>query len=217
MMKRLIDITLSLMAVILFLPFGLIIALILRFTGEGEIFYLQPRVGKDGRIFNLIKFATMLKDSPNIGTGDITVKHDPRVLPFGGFLRKTKLNEVPQVLNILKGDMSIVGPRPQTPKYFAYFPESLQPTIKSMRPGLTGVGSIVFRDEESIIAKLGGDPIEAHKNKIAPYKAELEGWYKQNRSLILDLKLIWFTALVVLRPGDISKKNLLKDLPPASF
>lgn len=217
MVKRAIDIFFSLLGIILFAPIGLVIALILKFTGEGEIFYLQPRVGKDGRIFNLIKFATMLKNSPNIGTGDITVQHDPRVLPIGGILRKTKLNEVPQILNILKGDMSIVGPRPQTPRYFAYFPESLQPTIKSMRPGLTGVGSIVFRDEESIVPRLGDDPVAVHKNFIAPYKAELEQWYKMNQSLLLDLKLIWLTALVVLSPGSVHDKSILKGLPQSSF
>ena len=89
------------------------VAIVLRLTGEGEVFFLQERVGKDGKPFKLYKFATMLKNSPNMGTGTVTLKHDPRVLPVGRFLRKTKINELPQLLNILIGDMSVVGPRPQ--------------------------------------------------------------------------------------------------------
>lgn len=165
-MKRTFDILVSSVSLTIFLPFGLLIILILRFTGEGEIFYPQARVGQNGKRFGLLKFATMLKDSPNIGPGDITVKDDPRVLPFGQFLRKTKLNEVPQLINILKGDMSIVGPRPQTPKYFALFPDHVQREIITLKPGLTGAGSIVFRDEDILAAKYEGDPDTIHRKYI---------------------------------------------------
>jgi lipopolysaccharide/colanic/teichoic acid biosynthesis glycosyltransferase len=119
-MTRIFDIVLSFIALIVFLPFGLILAVLLRFTGEGEVFYIQERVGKGGRCFGLLKFATMLKNSPSIGAGDVTVKNDLRVLPVGHFLRKTKLNEVPQLINIIVGDMSVVGPRPQTLKNFDF-------------------------------------------------------------------------------------------------
>jgi lipopolysaccharide/colanic/teichoic acid biosynthesis glycosyltransferase len=194
---------LSSIALIVFFPFGLIIALILRFTGEGEIFYVQTRVGKDGQLFGLIKFATMLKDSPNIGPGDITVHNDPRVFPFGKYLRKTKLNEVPQIINILKGDMSLVGPRPLTPKTFSFFPEKIQKEIIHLKPGLTGVGSIIFRDEEKLAARSGMDQMEFHKNIIAPYKGEL------------DIKLIFLTAWMVLFPNSNAYQSFLPDLPPA--
>ncbi len=212
-MKRLLDIIISLTAILIFLPFGLMIAVILRLTGEGEVFYVQPRVGKDGRLFGLIKFVTMLKDSPNIGTRTVTVKDDPRVLPFGRFLRKAKLNEVPQLLNVLKGDMSIVGPRPLTPETFSYYPSDIQQQILKVKPGLTGVGSIVFRDEESIMATRCKSTLDCYKEDVAPYKGELELWYIENESLWLDLKLIFLTALVVISPHSMFYRKIMPSLP----
>lgn len=209
------DIVLSLLATIVFLPVGIPIAIILRFTGEGEIFYLQERVGKNRELFSVYKFATMLKDSPNIGSGDITVSGDPRVLPVGKFLRKTKLNEVPQVLNILFGNMSIVGPRPLTPKNFSYYTEEDQQIIGRMRPGLTGMGSIVFRDEESIIGASDKPFDQRYKEDIAPYKAELERWYYQHQGIGTDLMVILVTAWVVFRPESTVYSRIWKDLPPA--
>ena len=103
------------MALVLLSPLLLPLMFILRVTGEGEIFFPQSRVGRGGKDFKLYKFATMLKDSPNMGTGTVTVKNDPRVLPMGGFLRKTKINELPQLINIFNGDMSVIGPRPSNP------------------------------------------------------------------------------------------------------
>src|SRR5690606_21086740 len=117
-MQRFFDIVLASAALLVLAPLLLPITLILRFTGEGEVFYVQQRVGKNREFFGLYKFATMLKNSPNMSTGTVTVKDDPRVLPVGRFLRKTKLNELPQLFNVLKGDMSIIGPRPQTRRCF---------------------------------------------------------------------------------------------------
>ena len=213
-MKQSLDITISLILLLLFLPFGLVIAAILRFTGEGEVFYVQRRVGKDGKTFGLIKFATMLKDSPNMGPGTITLKNDPRVLPFGRLLRKTKLNEVPQLLNVLKGEMSMVGPRPLTPQTFGYYPADVQERIVKVRPGLTGVGSIVFRNEESIIARSTKPAIDCYKEDIAPYKGQLEAWYRANRSMWLDLKLIFLTATVVIVPNNMFYNRFQRALPP---
>jgi lipopolysaccharide/colanic/teichoic acid biosynthesis glycosyltransferase len=119
-MKRFLDVVLSFLALMVLAPFLLPVVAILRFTGEGEIFYIQERVGRGGNSFGLYKFATMLKNSPNIGAGEITVQGDSRVLPFGKLLRKTKLNELPQLWNIFIGDMSIVGPRPMVPSTFAH-------------------------------------------------------------------------------------------------
>lgn len=215
MLKRLLDIILSLIATILFLPFGLPIAIVLRFTGEGEIFYLQERIGKGKQPFQVYKFATMLKDSPNIGSGDITITGDPRVLPAGKFLRKTKLNEVPQVLNILFGTMSVVGPRPLTPKNFAYYSEEDQEIIGRMRPGLTGIGSIVFRDEERILGASDKPFDQCYKEDIAPYKAQLERWYYQHQGLLTDLTIIAVTAWVVLRSQSTIYRKIWRDLPDA--
>jgi lipopolysaccharide/colanic/teichoic acid biosynthesis glycosyltransferase len=212
-MKRFIDILLSSVSLAIFFPIGFILCIILKLTGEGEIFYTQPRVGKDGKLFGLIKFATMLKNSPNIGSGDITVRNDPRVLPFGKFLRKTKLNEIPQLLNVLKGDMSIIGPRPQTPKYFALFPEHVQKGLIDLKPGLTGVGSVIFRDEEMMAGKSGMDQVEFHKKFIAPYKGEIELWYKQKQSFWMDIKLIFLTAWLIIFPNSRIYHLFLPGLP----
>jgi lipopolysaccharide/colanic/teichoic acid biosynthesis glycosyltransferase len=150
-MTRLVDMVLSAIFISWVLPLWIIVIPVLRLTGEGEIFYRQARVGKNGKRFNLLKFATMLKNSPNLGTGELTVHNDPRVLPVGRFLRKSKINELPQLLNVLLGDMSLVGPRPQTPRCFAAFPQEAQNRIMQVRPGLSGIGSILFRGEEKIL------------------------------------------------------------------
>ena len=212
-MKRTFDIISSLLAIILFLPVGLPIALILRFTGEGEIFYLQRRIGKGGKPFHVVKFATMLKDSPNLGTGNITTRNDPRVLPLGGFLRKSKLNEVPQLWNIFVGDMSVVGPRPLTQDNWEYIPEEIREQTKVLTPGLTGIGSIIFRDEESIIANSGEDYHTYYKREIAPFKGQLELWYLKNQSFLLDMKLIFLTAWVVVFPESKLQQRILPGLP----
>lgn len=214
-MTRFLDILISATALLLFLPFGLTISLLLRFTGEGEVFYRQQRIGRDGRPFGLLKFATMLKNSPALGTGDVTIKDDPRVLPVGRMLRKTKLNEIPQLLNVLVGDMSIVGPRPQTPRNFEYFPEVDRPIIASMRPGLTGVGSIVFRDEESIVAASNKAVDAIYRDDIGPYKAELEKWYRDRQGLGTYLLVIFVTAWVILRPSSQLYHSVWPSLPEA--
>jgi lipopolysaccharide/colanic/teichoic acid biosynthesis glycosyltransferase len=176
------------------------VMLILKLTGEHYVFYGQTRIGRNGKSFKLLKFATMLKDSPKMGAGDITVRHDPRVLPFGHFLRKTKINELPQLINILIGDMSVIGPRPQTLKNFDYFPAEGKEIILSMRPGLTGIGSIIFRDEESIIGRSGLDVERCYREIIGPYKAQLEEWYSKRQNAATYFLLIVVTAWVIIRP-----------------
>ena len=146
-MQRICDIFLSSLAILILSPIFIPIAIVLKFTGEGEIFYKQKRIGLNGKEFELLKFATML-NSPNIGAGEITIHNDPRVLPFGKFLRKTKINELPQLLNIITGDMSIVGPRPMVPNTFYNYSAEAQTMLNTVKPGLSGIGSIFFRDEE---------------------------------------------------------------------
>ncbi len=198
-MTRFLDIFLSLFALFVLSPILLPLMLFLRLTGEGEIFYKQQRIGVGGGQFGVFKFATMLKNSPSIGTGTITIKGDPRILPAGQFLRKTKLNELPQLLNILLGDMSLIGPRPMTPENFDAYPERVRSSLIRVRPGLSGIGSIVFRDEESMLGE-GPDARRVHSLVIAPYKAELEAWYVDHRSVFTYISLICLTIWVVLSP-----------------
>ena len=153
--KRLFDIIASLIALIILLPVFIPIIIILRISTEGEVFYFQERYGIYNSRFQIWKFATMLKNSMNIGTGSITLQNDPRVTKIGSFLRKTKINELPQIINILKGDISLVGPRPLVTKTFSAYNEEVQSKIYNVKPGLTGIGSIIFRDEESIPVRPG--------------------------------------------------------------
>ena len=216
--KRLLDITISLLALIILSPLLLPIIIILRFSAEGYVFYFQDRIGKDRVNFKIIKFATMLKDSPNLASGSITLSGDWRVTKPGKFLRKTKINELPQIINILKGDISLVGPRPLVTKTFTAYNEEVQSKIYNVKPGLTGIGSIIFRDEESIISAVKDeDPHEFYKRVIAPYKGELEMWYQSNNSFLLDLQLIFMTAWVILLPTSKLYEKWFKDLPKRSF
>jgi lipopolysaccharide/colanic/teichoic acid biosynthesis glycosyltransferase len=195
--KRFLDVVLSFLALVVLAPFLLPVVVILRFTGEGEVFYIQERAGRGGNSFGLYKFATMLKNSPNIGAGEITVRGDPRVLPFGQFLRKTKLNELPQLWNIFIGDMSVVGPRPMVLNTYAHYPEEAREKLNTIRPGLTGIGSIVFRDEERYLADRD-EPMEFYREHIIPYKSDLELWFVENNTLWLYIKIIFVTAWVVV-------------------
>ena len=160
----------------------------------------------------------MVKNSINMGAGSITLKNDPRVTKIGLFLRKTKINELPQIVNILKGDISLVGPRPLLPKTFLAYDVNIQAKIYNVKPGLTGIGSIIFRDEESIISAVTDeDPHEFYKRIIAPYKGELEIWYQNHKSFLLDLKLIFLTAWVIIIPDSKLYEKWFNDLPKRSF
>ena len=213
-MKRFFDVLLSGFAVLCLSPLLIPVVIILKLTGEHYVFYGQERIGKGGRRFNFLKFATMLKNSPNMGTGDITTKADPRVLPFGKVLRKTKINELPQLINILLGDMSIIGPRPLTPRNYDYYTPEVKKGIELLTPGLSGIGSVVFRDEESIMARSGMDYTECYKTRVAPYKGALELWYLEHKSLWVDFKLIFLTAWVVFFPKSDLVFRWFRDLPP---
>lgn len=214
-MQRFLDILLAGLALLALAPLLLPIAILLHLTGEGEIFYAQRRIGRGGKVFNLLKFATMLKNSPNIGTGTITVKSDPRVLPFGGFLRKTKINELPQLINIVLGDMSVIGPRPMTEDNFLAYAQETRSAITQVRPGLSGIGSVIFRDEEEML-HASADPRFVHTHIIAPYKGALEQWYVANQSLSLYVALIALTAWAVLRPRSRLVWQIYPSLPKPS-
>ena len=211
-MQRIFDIVFSGLALILLSPLMLSIIAILRCTGEGEIFFLQSRVGFDGQHFELYKFATMLKNSPNIGTGTVTLYQDSRILPFGKWLRRTKINELPQLINIFRGDMSIIGPRPQTQRCFNAFPALAQKQIIKVRPGLSGVGSIIFRNEEKMM-HVNNDPDKFYDNIVMPYKGSLEQWYVNNQNIKSYFILIGLTVWVVLSSNTGLVWGVLKDVP----
>ena len=211
--KRLIDAVLALTAMIFLLPVMLPVAIILLFTGEHSVIYRQVRIGYKNNTFRIWKFATMQKGSSRMGTGSLTLRNDPRVLPVGKYLRKTKINELPQIINVLIGNMSIVGPRPLMNVDFQKFPEHVQRKIYNAKPGITGIGSIIFRDEEKWISNAGIDPHEYDKEVIAPYKGELELWYQENMSFLTDAKLVFCTAWVILFPYSQMPYKIFKGLP----
>jgi lipopolysaccharide/colanic/teichoic acid biosynthesis glycosyltransferase len=212
LIKRIIDLIVSIVLLLILSPLFIIIIFILRLTGEGQVFYFQERIGYKNQKFKIIKFATMIKNSPNIGSGSLTLRNDPRVLPFGRFLRKTKINELTQIINVLLGDMSIVGPRPQMEIDFLCYSIDIRNLIYNSKPGITGIGSVIFRDEESFISK-SKDPRKFYKNKIAPYKGRLELWYLNNLSFYNDIKIILLTLWVILYPKSNLQYSMIKDLP----
>ena len=211
-MERFFDILFSGIGLIILFPLFLFIMLILIFSGEREIFFLQERIGREGKVFKLIKFATMLKDSPNIGTKTLTVKNDPRILPVGKVLRKTKINELPQLVNVFLGDMSLIGPRPLTEQTFASYSFSVQMNIKKIRPGLSGLGSIIFRNEEDI---LGGENAKKgfYDCEIAPYKGLIEEWFVLNKNLRVYFLAIFVTIWVCIFPKSRIVWGVFRNLP----
>jgi lipopolysaccharide/colanic/teichoic acid biosynthesis glycosyltransferase len=215
--KRTSDIVAAVVLLLLLTPVLLPVMFALRLTAEGYIFYFQKRIGYRNKPFDIWKFATMLKDSPNMGTGTITLRNDPRVTSVGHFLRKTKINELPQVINVLLGDMSLVGPRPLDDRAFNSYPEEIRDKVYLVKPGITGIGSVIFRDEEKIISGSGMPPRECYATVIAPYKGTLELWYQQHQSFVTDLKIILLTVWVVLNPESKLPYIWFPDLPKRSF
>jgi lipopolysaccharide/colanic/teichoic acid biosynthesis glycosyltransferase len=218
--KRFFDISFAMIILTIISPLLIPISIALLLTGEGYVFYKQERVGYLNRKFDIVKFATMLKNSPNLVGGIITKRNDPRLTPLGHFLRKTKINELPQLFNIIKGDMSFVGPRPVLKVSFDAYPDNVKNTIYNVLPGLTGIGSIIFRNEESLISRIAenkGDVWEFYKNVIYPYKGEVEMWYIRNCSFFVDLTLLFFTFWVVIFPKSNIIYLFFKKLPTKSF
>ncbi|MBP1629404.1 MAG: sugar transferase [Bacteroidetes bacterium] len=216
LIKRIFDITMSLLALLVFSPLLVPIVIGLLLTGEHYVFYFQERIGKGGKSFNVWKFATMLKNSPNMGTGSITTRKDPRVLPMGRFLRKTKINEIPQLINILIGNMSFVGPRPLMQCDYNTYNQYVKDRVIKSKPGLSGIGSIVFRDEEYHVS-LAKDSVLFYQNYIQPHKGELEVWYFNNRNLWVDFMIIFLTVWVILFPKSDLVYKVFPTLPRMDF
>ena len=215
--KRIFDFFVALMALIILLPLFIPVCVALLLTGEHEVFYFQKRVGANVKPFYIWKFATMLKNSENMGTGSLTVRNDPRVTVVGRFLRKTKLNELPQLINVLIGNMSLVGPRPLLQSEFDAYSKEIQEKVYHSKPGITGIGSVVFRDEEKLISNAGMPPREFYDSVIAPYKGACEMWYNEHKSLLVDFEIILLTAIVIVFPDNNLVDKWFKELPKRDF
>tara|TARA_B100000925_G_C21989126_1_gene465962 strand:- start:435 stop:1100 length:666 start_codon:yes stop_codon:yes gene_type:complete len=211
-MQRLFDIFFSSFAIFLLSPLLITVILLLKFSGEGQIFFLQNRIGHKKKVFKLYKFVTMLKNSENIGTGTVTLHNDPRILPVGHFLRKSKINELPQLFNVLRGEMSVIGPRPQTQRCFDAYPEVSQEEIIKVRPGLSGIGSIVFRNEDKMM-HADNEPDKLYDRTIMPYKGVLEQWYVSHQGVWAYFCLIVLTIWVILTSNTNLIWKLFKNLP----
>jgi lipopolysaccharide/colanic/teichoic acid biosynthesis glycosyltransferase len=155
----------------------------------------------------------MLKESPNLPGGVLTQKDDPRILPMGKFLRKTKINELPQLVNIFLGEMSIIGPRPQAKRHYDLYSDEVKAAINPIPPGLSGIASIVFRDEEYLLDRIPMDRDIFHDTIIAPYKGQLERWYTNRRTLINYFLLILLTLWMIIRPKSTVYNRFFKYLP----
>lgn len=195
-LKRCFDITASAMGLlVLAVPF-LIIAAIIKLTSKGPVFFRQVRVGKDGKEFKIFKFRTMVADAEKKGM-QITVGADSRITGIGKFLRKTKIDELPQLINVFIGQMSFVGPRPEVPKYVAMYSDNQRKILK-IKPGITELASIVYRDENEVLAK-SENPEETYINEIMSKKIELNMEYMQKMGFWYDIKLIFMTFAAILR------------------
>ncbi len=212
MLILLMDKILAFSALVLLSPVFLLIIFLLKITGEGEVFFKQERMGKNKKSFFLIKFATMIKDSPL--TGSVTVKDDPRILPFGKFLRYLKINELPQLINVLRGDLSLIGPRPQVEQTINFLPEDLKLKLTKITPGLSGLASIILRDEENVLS-IVDNPLVFHKQVLTPYKAKLEIWFDRKKNLFDYFTLIILTILAVMFPKIKLYNFFYKDRPKA--
>ena len=195
MLKRIFDITLSLLGLILLLPFMLIIAILIKIDSKGSVFFKQVRVTKNGREFKIFKYRTMRVGSDKYS--QITVGKDDRITKIGLFLRKYKLDEIPQLINVFIGDMSLVGPRPEVPKYVALYTEEQREILK-VRAGITDYASIEFSNENDILSD-EADPEKAYIEKIMPRKIELNKKYLSEISVITDIKIILLTIKKILK------------------
>jgi len=189
--KRVFDFIMSLMGLILLFPIFIIIALLIKFSSNGNIFYMQTRIGKNFKPFNLYKFRSM-REAKGLS---ITSKDDPRITSLGKFIRKTKIDELPQLLNVLKGEMSLVGPRPEVEKY-VYIQEEAYQNILTIKPGITDLAAIEYRNEEEILSEYQ-DKEEAYIQEIQPRKILFYKQYLQEITLVNDIKIILQTLKII--------------------
>lgn len=204
-MKRLFDLVLSICGILFLLPFFIIVSVLIKLDSPGGIIFKQTRVTKGGKEFKIFKFRTMRPDTEK--QGQITIGADNRITSVGNFLRKTKLDELPQLFNIVMGDMSFVGPRPEVPKYVAMYNKN-QKEILNVRAGITDYASIYFSNESEILGKQK-EPEKFYIEKIMPYKIELNKKYIKEAGLITDIKIIFLTIFKVA--GLIKNDNRFEE------
>jgi len=192
MLKRLFDISSSLVALILLSPLLIGIVLIIKSSSTGPVFFRQTRCAKDGKTFQIYKFRTMITDAEQKGL-KITVGEDKRITKIGHFLRNSKVDELPQLLNVLLGEMSVVGPRPEVPEFMQYYTDEMRDKILSVRPGITDLASIEFSKESALLAD-AADPKQTYINEIMPIKGKYYCDYVDNMSMKLDLYIIFRTV-----------------------
>lgn len=195
-MKRIFDIVVSIIILLIFLPFGIIVSLAILFESRGGVFYFQERIGKNGIPFKLWKFRSMRKDSDK--SGKLTVgMRDPRITRSGIFIRKYKLDEFPQFINVLKGEMSIVGPRPEVKEYVDLYTVE-QRQVLSVKPGITDLASLEYFKENEMLGN-SEDPQKTYIEEIMPAKIELNKKYISNPTIGADIKIMWQTFLKIIR------------------
>lgn len=205
MPKRLFDIAFAALALLLLCPVLLAVALWVRLDSPGPVLFRQQRVGQGGRLFGIYKFRTMHTGAEAVGP-QITVGMDARITRAGAWLRRSKVDELPQFLNVLCGDMSVVGPRPEVPRYVAHYPADLRAVALSVRPGITDLASIAFRNESDLLAH-SPDPERTYVEQILPAKLRYAQQYVRTRSLWLDLQIIARTVLAVLGMHSARQQN----------
>jgi len=194
-LKRFFDFTAAALGLAICAPLFALIALLIKLDSPGDVFFAHERVGRYGRKFKVLKFRTMVKDAPKRG-GAITAGHDPRITRVGRILRKAKLDELPQLWNVLKGEMSLVGPRPEVEKYVNLWEPTLRDIVLSVRPGITGLTQVRYRHEESLLAQQA-DPETYYRETLLPLKLQSDAEYVQKRSLWYDTWLLWRTLIAL--------------------
>ncbi|MES2900883.1 MAG: sugar transferase [Pseudomonadota bacterium] len=193
MSKRIFDFIAALLGLILLAPLFALVALWIKFDSRGPVFFLQQRVGKGGTPFNIVKFRTMREDA---GESQLTLGHDKRITKAGKFLRQYKLDEFPQLFNVLNGTMSLVGPRPEVPRYVACYPPEVRAVVLSVLPGITDWASIYYKEENSLLGR-SANPEQAYLETILPVKLKYNLRYVHERSFWNDVRII-FTTLAAL-------------------
>lgn len=192
---RIRDIVISFLGLFALLPFFGFVAILIKRNSPGPVFYWGSRVGKDGKLFNILKFRTMYDRPESFQGAKITAKGDPRVTPVGQWLRDTKINELPQLWNVLVGEMSLIGPRPEVPEIVKKWPKEIRQIILLVRPGITSPASVMYRDEEELLPV--GDEMRTYLESVVPRKMRLDQIYVNNRSFWMDLDILFWTLLVL--------------------
>jgi lipopolysaccharide/colanic/teichoic acid biosynthesis glycosyltransferase len=195
--KRISDCLIAATGLILLLPLMAVIALLIKLDSPGSVFFAHERVGRNGRKFKVLKFRTMVQDAPKLG-GAVTAGHDPRITRIGRLLRVTKLDELPQLWNVLKGEMSLVGPRPEVERYVQLWEPALREQVLSVRPGITGLTQIRYRHEERLLAQQP-DPEKYYREMLLPLKLASDAEYVRRRSLLFDLSLLLRTIIALFQ------------------